>query len=193
MKCNKVKILLSAYVDGEVTEKEKQTVEAHLDICETCKTTMAEFSRLHTLYQGMEIQEAPPGFRQRVTQRIETTPRFVFSWLPWRLPRLVYVLSFSLLVLLSGVIIALHVIKPPTETWQQMSLDVDVYAEDILFDQAVFSMNRIFSVGETSVAEEILDTIDFAGADTSFFFSNDHPSQNYTLRTFKITRYVSIV
>jgi len=184
MKCEGIKILLSAYIDGEVTEEERQTVESHLDVCEVCKTTVAEFSRLHTLYQELEVKEAPLDFRQRVTQRIEAKSHFVFPWLPWRLPRLVYVVSFSLLVLLSGTIIALHVIKQPS---QQV---VDVYAEDILFDQAVSSMDEIFSVGEMSIAEEILDTIDFAEADTSFFFGDGRPSQNHVSRTLKSARYV---
>jgi predicted anti-sigma-YlaC factor YlaD len=184
MKCEEIEILLSAYVDGEVTEEEKQIVENHLNVCEVCQAMVAEFSRLHTLYQEMERKEAPPDFRQRVTQRIEATPSFAFSWLSWRLPRLVYVVSVSLLVLLSGTIIALHMTKQPS---QQV---VDVYAEDILFDQAIFSMNEVFSETETSIAEEILDMIDFAEADTSFFFGDDWPLQNHMSRTLNSGRYV---
>lgn len=177
MKCKEIKILLSAYIDGEVTEEERQAVENHLPVCEICKTTIAEFSRLHTCCQEMERKEAPPDFRQRVTQRIEATPHWAFPRLPWRLRRLVYVVSCSLLVLLSGTIIALHVIKHPS---QQV---VDVYAEDILFDQAVLSMDEVFAVGETSIAEEILDTIDFTEADTSFFLDDDQASHNHGSRT----------
>jgi predicted anti-sigma-YlaC factor YlaD len=184
MKCEEIEILLSAYVDGEVTEEEKQTVENHLNVCELCQTMVTEFSRLHTLYQEMERKKAPPDFRQRVTQRIEAKPYFVFPWLSWRLPRLVYVVSVSLVVLLSGAIIALYMTKHPS---QQV---VDVYAEDILFDQAVFSMNEVFSGGETGIAEEILDTIDSAEADTSFFFGDDWPLQKHVSRTLNSVRYV---
>ena len=178
MKCDEMEILLSAYVDGEATRAERQSVEDHLKGCEVCRTTVAEFARLHTLYQELEIKEAPPGFRQRVTQRIETQPRFAVSWRSRRLPRLVYVVSFSLLVLLGGGIIALHLTKHPTQqSWEQASPDVDVYAEDILFNPAVYSMNEIFSVGEVSPAEEILDAIDFTETDTLIFFDQDCPSR----------------
>lgn len=185
MTCNEIEILLSAYVDGELTEEEKQTVEEHLNACEVCKTTVTEFSCLHTLYQEMEIQKAPPGFRQRVTQRIETTPRLGLMWRLGRLPRLVYGLSFLLLALFSGAIIMFYVmdINHPDQ-------GIDVYAEDILFDQTGFSVNEIFSMGEVSVAEEILETIDFSEPNTSLFFGDEHPSQKHVSHAFNVAGYV---
>lgn len=175
MKCNEIEILLSAYIDGEVTSQEKHVVEEHIKICPDCKAMMAAFDTIHKLHQNMEMKRAPKGFRQRVTQRLETQPRFAF---PWRLPRLVYVLSFSLFVLLSGTIILLHVMNQEPDQ-QQASVDIDVYAEDILFDQATVSESEIFSVGTESVAEEILSTIDFGTTDTSRFFNDDRSLQNY--------------
>jgi hypothetical protein len=185
MKCDAMEILLSAYIDGEVTTQERLIVEEHVTVCPSCRTIMASFAHVHKLYQEMEIKEAPPGFRQRVVQRIEAKPRFAFSW---RLPRLAYVFSFSLLVLLSVAMIALHVRKERQP--QQASLNIDVYAEDILFDQATLSVDEIFSVRETSTAEEILDTIQFVETDTSLFFGTDPPSQHQVPRTFKRTQYV---
>lgn len=160
MKCEDIGILISAYVDGEVTEEEKQFVETHLCDCTACRETLNEFVTLHTLSQGLEVKEALPGFRQRVTQRIDDKSRVVSLW--WRLPRLVYAVSLALLLVISGTIIGLHM-------WQdQVPLDVDVYAEDILFNQSTSVGESLFFEGyEASIAEEILDTIDFTESDTS--------------------------
>jgi len=178
-------MLLSVYVDGETTEQEKQLVEDHVNICPGCRTVMASFEKVHTMYRELEVKEAPFGFRQRVVQRLEVKPRFAFAW---RFPRFVYVLSFSLLVLLSGVVITVHVIKERQQ--QQASLEAEVYAEDILFDQADTSVDEIFSTGEPSIAEEILDTFQQTDTDTSLFFDKYRPSPNQIPRTHRNMRYV---
>jgi hypothetical protein len=172
MKCEEIEILLSAYVDGEVTEEEKQIVENHLNVCEICQTTVVEFSRLHMLYQKMERKEAPPDFRQRVTQRIEATP--YWTWLSWRLPRLVYGVSFTLLVLL-GVAIATFFIPNPLadQPWELELLDVDMFAENTLTGQSVLTGNEVLFEEERSIAEEILETMDFAEVDTSLSFDEN--------------------
>jgi predicted anti-sigma-YlaC factor YlaD len=161
MKCQEIEILLSAYIDGEVTEEEKHLVEAHLNECDACQTTMTEFSRLHTFYSELEKQEAPAGFRQRVTQRLEAQPRML---LPWRWPRVVYAVSCALFVLVSGVFIGSYILFPPDNL--DVTYEVEVYAEDILFGQTASSLDDLFSVEETNIAEEILNTIGFPETNT---------------------------
>lgn len=194
MKCAEMEILVSSYIDGEVTREEKQAVEDHLKICDVCRTTLIEFSRLHTLSQELERKEAPPGFRQRVTQRLETKPRFATVWFPRRRPRLVYALSFALLLLLGGGLFALrHAQVPMPPSTEQAAPDVDVYAEDILFDQTGYSADEIFSEDEIGAAEEILDTIDFTDTETSTetsFFNDDAFSHRHGPRMFRSRRYI---
>jgi predicted anti-sigma-YlaC factor YlaD len=185
MKCDEIQMLLSVYVDREATEQEKQIVEDHVNSCPGCRTVMASFEKVHTMYRELEVKEAPSGFRQRVVQRLEAKPRFAFAW---RFPRLVYVLSFSLLVLLSGVVITLQIMKERQQ--QQASLEAEVYAEDILFDQADTSVGEVFSTGEPSIAEEILNTFQQTDTDTSLFFDKYRPSPNQILRPSRRTRSV---
>lgn len=170
MKCEEIEILLSVYIDGEVTDREKRTIEEHIGDCKTCRMTLADFSELHSLYKELEHVEAPKGFRQRVTQRIEATPkpRFGFSW---KLPRLVYSFSFALIIVLCGAVILLHTLQqPPDRAGEELATaEINVYAEDVLFGQIFDQEIDIFSVGEVHVAEEILETIDFDEADTSLF------------------------
>lgn len=171
MDCKKIGILLSAYVDGEVTDKEKNLVENHLKVCEACRRTVSEFTGVHTLYQDMAVKEPLPGFRQRVTQRLEKKPRLGFPGLSWSLPKLAYVVPFALLILVVG-IISLKVTEQPA------LVVVDVYAEDFLFDQAGSAVEGLFSVEEATVADEIMDMFFFDETDNTSFFGDEPPSQN---------------
>lgn len=153
MSCQKMEILLSAYIDGEVTSEEKHVVETHLRQCPACQAVVAEFSRVHLLYQEMEEKTAPRDFRQHVTQRLEARS---WSRLPWRLPRLVYVLSLAVIVLFAGILFKVY-FAPSTPSSLE---EFDVYAEDILFGQTSSSFDDLFSTGDVTTVEEMLDTID---------------------------------
>jgi predicted anti-sigma-YlaC factor YlaD len=175
MDCKKIGILLSAYVDREITDEERQRVENHLKVCEGCKRMVSEFSEVRRLYQDMAVKEPLPGFRQRVTQRIEKKPRLSLPRVSWSLSRPAYVLSLTLLILVGG-IIALQVAEQPA---LQV---VDVYAEDILFDQAGFTGDDLFSVGEASIVDEMVDTLYFDEADDTLLFDDETPSQDNVSR-----------
>lgn len=170
MKCEEIEILLSAYIDGEATDREKGTIEEHTRACKACRMTLADLSDLHSLHKELEHIEAPRGFRQRVTQRVDATskPRFGFTW---KLPRLVYSFSFALVIVLCGAVVLLQTLQqPPDRVGEELvTAEINVYAEDILFGQTFDQDINIFSVGELHVAEEILETIDFDEADTSLF------------------------
>lgn len=174
MICEDIEVLISAYIDGEVTDEERQIVEQHLAVCQSCQATLSDFSDLHTLFGEITKQEAAPGFRQRVTQRIDTAPRFSFdlSWL--RVPRFVYALCVSLLIVLGGTVLSLY-IKNDTpiisQNGQQAAVEIEVYAEDFLFGESVFEDMDVFSsVGsETSVGDELWDSMNLTETDTSLF------------------------
>ena len=114
MKCEEIEILLSAYIDGEVTDREKRATEKHIRECKVCRRLLADFSELHSLYKELEPVEAPKGFRQRVTQRIDVRPKPRFG-LTWRFPRLVYSFSFALIIVLCGAVILVHTLRQPPE------------------------------------------------------------------------------
>ncbi len=178
MDCKKIGILLSAYVDLEVTYKEKILVEDHLKVCEACRRTVSEFTDVHRLYQDVAVKEPPPGFRQRVTQRLEKKLRLGFPGLSWSLPKLAYALPFALLILIAG-IISLQVTEQPA------LVVVDVYAEDFLFDQTGSAVEEPFSVEEATVADEIMDMFFFDKADNTSFFGDEPPLQNSVSRVLK--------
>jgi anti-sigma factor RsiW len=178
MDCKKIGILLSAYIDQEVTDKEKRVIEDHLKVCETCRRTVSEFTAVHTLYQDVAVKEPVPGFCQRVTQRLEKKPRLWFPGLSWSLPKLAYVLPLALLILVVG-IISLQVTEKPS------LVVVDVYAEDFLFGHAGSAVEELFFVEEATLADEIMDMFFFDEADNTSYFSDEPPSQNSVSRVLK--------
>ncbi len=172
MKCDDIEILISAYIDDEVTGEEKHIVEEHLRTCKNCRDTLTDFSDLHSLFGELEAKEAVRGFRQRVTERIDAQPRLEWSWR--RVSRLAYALCFSLLILLGGTVLSLYIDKTPLispQNGEQTVVEIDVYAEDFLFEQSSSTEFDLFSSAttETSIGEEILDdTFDFTETDTSW-------------------------
>ena len=65
MECDKAKELLSAYLDGEVTEKERHLLEEHLDSCKSCRQEFEELRRIVGLVASLPKEAAPEGFAQR--------------------------------------------------------------------------------------------------------------------------------
>jgi anti-sigma factor RsiW len=165
MRCEEIEILLSAYVDDEVSDKEREIVEQHLQQCSACQLTVAAFSEVHRVYQEeLEVKEAPVDFRQRVTQRLEMPFR---GWLPWQWPRLVYAVGVFLLIVVGGTIATLSLKQNPlSPSVQQVEQTVEVYAEDILFGEALVLTEDIFAVEDVSVAEGILNTMSFSETET---------------------------
>ncbi|MBN6185485.1 zf-HC2 domain-containing protein [Aneurinibacillus sp. BA2021] len=68
---NHAEDVLSAYIDGELTESERAWVESHLKNCTKCRELADELSalsgQLFTLYQSVE---APPMLEQKIRAAI---------------------------------------------------------------------------------------------------------------------------
>ena len=166
MKCEKIGILLSAHVDKEVTEQERRLVENHLEVCEDCKRSVSAFFEVHRLYRDMPVAEPLPGFRQRVTHRLEREPRLSLFEGWWRQKPLAYITSFALIVLMGGIVLLQGVKKPDLQA-------VDVYAEDILFGQVESTVDDLFTLERTSVTDEIVEMFYFDEADNNSLFENE--------------------
>jgi predicted anti-sigma-YlaC factor YlaD len=168
MKCEELEILISAYIDGELGDDERGLVEEHLVSCRDCGELLADFNQLHALYGELEELQAPKGFRERVTQRIETSSRSWFGLLLKR-PALSYALSFVLLLMLVGGVwfwqMREHAAQQTGETL--LAGDVDVFAEDILFGDGTFDEIDTFSTEDDAVADDILNELFLGVTDTS--------------------------
>ena len=75
--CDEYAPALSAFVDGELTEQEKNELLAHVEACEGCRTYLAELMTMRAAFGGLEEYDAPAGFAESVMARLheEAAPK----------------------------------------------------------------------------------------------------------------------
>lgn len=69
-KCEDCRVLLSALLDGELSEDERAAVMRHLDACEDCRALFNDLCATHELLSSMGEEDVPEGFSARVMQRV---------------------------------------------------------------------------------------------------------------------------
>ena len=79
MNCEQMNELLSAWLDGELSENEQRQMQAHLEQCAQCRALFEQLQALHTSFSDLEELPAPEGFAQRVMECVEkeTKPKVV--------------------------------------------------------------------------------------------------------------------
>ncbi len=71
MNCESLEELLSAYIDGELSESEKMAVSLHLDECPRCRKVVHDFRGMSEIVQeSFGTVFAPEAFEQLVAQNI---------------------------------------------------------------------------------------------------------------------------
>lgn len=85
MKCKKVKKELSAYVDGELNEKDKQAIFEHVEKCSNCKGELVILSQQDEYLRQLEPIKPSSDFRGRFWQKVnvweESKQKQKMSWL----------------------------------------------------------------------------------------------------------------
>ena len=93
MRCHRIQKRLAAYQDGEVSEKERERITAHLEGCPACRSAYAELEQAWQSLETIPGIEASAGFERRLFERINAVPDphtwWSFHWVPrvdrWRL------------------------------------------------------------------------------------------------------------
>jgi len=57
--CQKIDALLSGYLDGELTQGDRQRVELHLENCAKCQTAYDDLAKLKTAVGKLSFDEMP--------------------------------------------------------------------------------------------------------------------------------------
>ncbi len=87
MRCKKVRVRLSSYLDGELSKKESIRIESHLQACPRCAEEFDGLNAMGRLLDGLPGMEIPPGFEQRLTvaagRRTARQRRIVLSDYGW--------------------------------------------------------------------------------------------------------------
>lgn len=70
MKCSKVRMLLSAMLDGELGRSEKEAVLRHVGSCERCRRELEELRRLRDLLSALPSEPLPLGVRMNILSAV---------------------------------------------------------------------------------------------------------------------------
>ena len=95
MECKKAREIIDFYIDGDITQKEKEELEEHLKTCISCNRYYEDMLRIHSILSSEEYLEPREGFTQRVISSLPKKRR-LFSWLPK--PALVGLLSIGIIL-----------------------------------------------------------------------------------------------
>lgn len=64
--------MLSAYLDGELTDAERAAVEQRLEVSAQWRAELAVVESARAIVRGLPVRDAPPGFWDRVLAHVET-------------------------------------------------------------------------------------------------------------------------
>ena len=86
MECTRTENLLSAYLDGDLPEREREGFAGHLRQCPRCAGEEKALKETLSLLRNLPAEKAPPELLQRVRHRIgqekETVPLWKKLFLP---------------------------------------------------------------------------------------------------------------
>lgn len=70
MNCKHYEELLSPYLDDALSDDEKLELEAHLNICPTCKEALQKLQYMMSCLNELEDEELPEGFHVQLHERL---------------------------------------------------------------------------------------------------------------------------
>ena len=151
MKCSQVLNKLSAYLDGEISEKEKKLIEDHLNTCKKCSAELASFAELNNTLKIVKDIEIPAYFRTHVKQRIKDQTLIRVPFLE-KIRRVVFPISVTaalVISLLFGNFIGRSLFQNVTEVSTQESSEI----------AGVFGFSSLSEFPEGSLSDVFYDYV----------------------------------
>jgi len=75
----KIRELLDAYHDGEVTAAEREQIERHLNVCDACKQALTQIRSLSSLLRCLPQPHLEKDFAEQIEQAISAQPSNVLE------------------------------------------------------------------------------------------------------------------
>jgi hypothetical protein len=72
MECDRIKILLSAYLDGQLEEQEQRLVEEHLQQCSSCRNDLKALRDYLEIARSIPLRTAPDDLMENTWQAVRT-------------------------------------------------------------------------------------------------------------------------
>jgi predicted anti-sigma-YlaC factor YlaD len=70
MNCEQALILISAALDGEITQSEREQLNSHLDLCAECRSIAEDFGLMSAALA--EETELPAGLTERMEEALRS-------------------------------------------------------------------------------------------------------------------------
>lgn len=105
--------LISGSLTGDLTDAERERLDAHLDGCATCRATLAAFADQRRIVSGLRHIPPPRDLGARVRAGVERRGFRDVPW--WRRPALMFGGIGGGLAAIAGVLLALVLLNGPTD------------------------------------------------------------------------------
>ncbi len=102
--------LISASLSNDLTDAERERMDAHLATCQRCRDTLAAFSDQRRLVSGMRHVAAPRDLGARVRVGIESGRRPGLPW--WRRPAGILAVAASATTAVAALLLAVLIFRP---------------------------------------------------------------------------------
>jgi predicted anti-sigma-YlaC factor YlaD len=120
MNCSQSRSLFGAYWDDELTQAEREWLEAHFASCDTCRGEYERFAQTLELVGGLPRVEAAPDLAERVLSRVRRTtpvrdrlPVGAPSWVPVTATLALAAIAVTLVLQFAAPLIARRMSGPP--------------------------------------------------------------------------------
>ncbi len=107
MKCKHAKKLISPYIDNELSQTDRHTLAAHIEICPACRQELEKTESVSAMLTAVDRPSAPLGFATRVMAGIDEESEAHGFWRALGLhPHLLKALevAFALVIVIIGVL-----------------------------------------------------------------------------------------
>ncbi len=71
--CRQMREIISRYVDGELTDGEKQALEHHLEVCPSCRSVLKAYESISAA-SAESMEEPPSDFTENIMKAIKQLP-----------------------------------------------------------------------------------------------------------------------
>ncbi len=75
MRCQEARVLISARLDGELSQQEERELDTHLEGCPACRELTEDLSMLRLSLANLEDEPAPAGLASRVMEQIRAADK----------------------------------------------------------------------------------------------------------------------